>query len=40
MPSLELDVDTREDASALAAALARYPARAPRTREALARLAA
>jgi 2-phospho-L-lactate guanylyltransferase len=38
--SLELDVDTREDASALEAALARFPARAPRTREALARAAA
>ena len=29
VPSLELDVDTREDASALEAALARFPARAP-----------
>ena len=40
VPSLELDVDTGEDASALADALARHPARAPRTREALGRLAA
>jgi 2-phospho-L-lactate guanylyltransferase len=40
VPSLELDVDTREDASALEAALARFPGRAPRTREALARAAA
>jgi 2-phospho-L-lactate/phosphoenolpyruvate guanylyltransferase len=40
VPSLELDVDTREDASALEAALARFPTRAPRTREALARAAA
>ena len=29
VPSLELDVDTREDASALEAALARFPTRAP-----------
>jgi 2-phospho-L-lactate guanylyltransferase len=40
VPCLELDVDTSEDASALAEALARHPARAPRTREALGRLAA
>jgi 2-phospho-L-lactate/phosphoenolpyruvate guanylyltransferase len=40
VPSLELDVDTREDASALEAALARHPTRARRTREALARAAA
>ena len=40
VPSLELDVDTREDASALADALARHPGRARRTREALGRLAA
>jgi 2-phospho-L-lactate/phosphoenolpyruvate guanylyltransferase len=40
VPCLELDVDTGEDASALADALARHPARAPRTREALGRLAA
>ena len=40
VPSLELDVDTREDASALEAALARFPTRARRTREALARAAA
>jgi 2-phospho-L-lactate/phosphoenolpyruvate guanylyltransferase len=37
---LELDVDTREDAAALEAALARFPGRAHRTREALGRLAA
>jgi 2-phospho-L-lactate guanylyltransferase len=40
VPCLELDVDTREDASALADALARHPGRAPRTRETLGRLAA
>ena len=40
VPSLELDIDTREDASALEAALARFPTCAPRTREALARAAA
>jgi 2-phospho-L-lactate guanylyltransferase len=40
VPSLELDVDTREDASALEDALARHPTRARRTREALARAAA
>ena len=40
VPSLELDVDTRDDASALEAALARFPERAPRTRAALARAAA
>ena len=40
VPCLELDVDTSEDASALADALARHPTRAPRTREALSRLAA
>jgi 2-phospho-L-lactate guanylyltransferase len=38
--SLALDVDTREDASALETALARFPERAPRTREALTRAAA
>jgi 2-phospho-L-lactate guanylyltransferase len=37
VPSLELDVDTREDAAALEVALARFPARAPHTRAALAR---
>jgi 2-phospho-L-lactate guanylyltransferase len=37
---LELDVDTREDVSALREALARLPERAPRTRDALSRLAA
>jgi 2-phospho-L-lactate guanylyltransferase len=36
VPSLELDVDTKEDASALEAALERFPERAPRTRAALA----
>jgi 2-phospho-L-lactate/phosphoenolpyruvate guanylyltransferase len=40
VPSLELDVDTRDDASALVEALARFPGRAPRTRDALGRLAA
>ena len=40
VPCLELDVDTREDASALVDALARHPGRAPRTRETLGRLAA
>jgi 2-phospho-L-lactate/phosphoenolpyruvate guanylyltransferase len=35
---LELDVDTRDDATALAGALARFPGRAPHTREALGRL--
>jgi 2-phospho-L-lactate guanylyltransferase len=40
VPCLELDVDTGEDASALAEALGRFPARAPRTRDALGRLAA
>lgn len=40
VPSLELDVDTREDAAALEAALARFPGRAPHTRAALGRLAA
>ena len=40
VPCLELDVDTREDASALADALAQHPGRAPRTRETLGRLAA
>lgn len=40
VPSLELDVDTRDDAAALADALARFPGRAPRTRAALGRLAA
>jgi 2-phospho-L-lactate guanylyltransferase len=40
VPCLQLDVDTREDASALEEALARFPARAPRTRDALGRLAA
>jgi 2-phospho-L-lactate/phosphoenolpyruvate guanylyltransferase len=37
---LELDVDTREDASALEEALARFPGRAPRTRAALAAVGA
>ncbi|MGH2979869.1 MAG: 2-phospho-L-lactate guanylyltransferase [Solirubrobacterales bacterium] len=37
VPSLELDVDTLEDAAALEVALARFPSRAPRTRAALAR---
>lgn len=40
VPSLALDVDTREDAAALQAALARYPGRAPRTRAVLAGAAA
>jgi 2-phospho-L-lactate/phosphoenolpyruvate guanylyltransferase len=40
VPSLELDVDTREDAAELVSALARFPGRASRTREALARAAA
>jgi 2-phospho-L-lactate guanylyltransferase len=40
VPSLELDVDTGEDAAALEAALARHPGRAPRTRAALARAVA
>lgn len=40
VPSLALDIDTREDASALEGALGRFPERAPRTREALGRLAA
>jgi 2-phospho-L-lactate guanylyltransferase len=40
VPCLQLDVDTREDASELEAALARFPDRAPRTRQALARAAA
>jgi 2-phospho-L-lactate guanylyltransferase len=40
VPCLQLDVDTREDASQLEAALARFPGRAPRTRQALARAAA
>jgi 2-phospho-L-lactate/phosphoenolpyruvate guanylyltransferase len=40
VPSLGLDVDTREDAAALESALARFPDRASRTREALARAAA
>jgi 2-phospho-L-lactate guanylyltransferase len=40
VPSLELDVDTREDYSALEEALARFPERAPRTRAVLGRLAA
>ena len=35
VPSLQLDVDTGEDATALAQALARYPERAPHTRQAL-----
>jgi 2-phospho-L-lactate guanylyltransferase len=38
VPSLELDVDTREDASALEHALSMFPERAPRTRAALGRL--
>jgi 2-phospho-L-lactate guanylyltransferase len=38
--SLALDVDTQADAAALAAALERFPERAPRTRAALDRLAA
>jgi 2-phospho-L-lactate/phosphoenolpyruvate guanylyltransferase len=40
VPSLALDVDTRADATALGAALERFPDRAPRTRAALGRLAA
>jgi len=40
VPSLGLDVDTREDAAALESALARFPDRASRTRVALARAAA
>jgi 2-phospho-L-lactate guanylyltransferase len=39
-PSLELDVDTPDDLDALRAALAGLPGAAPRTRAALARLAA
>jgi 2-phospho-L-lactate guanylyltransferase len=40
VPGLQLDVDTRADASRLEAALGRFPHRAPRTRQALARAAA
>jgi 2-phospho-L-lactate guanylyltransferase len=40
VPSLELDIDTRDDAAALTDALARFEGRAPRTRAALGRVAA